>query len=77
MLCEKAKQRSEGTLLMTQWLLEQLQSSARGFIGAVEQLPTDHLFLPPPRPDWLGEWCATRCAIVIDASKIIVNQDMQ
>jgi hypothetical protein len=45
---------------MTQWLLEQLRSSGRGFVGAVEQLPAERLWLSPPGPKQLGEWSAVR-----------------
>ncbi|WP_165423085.1 DinB family protein [Ktedonosporobacter rubrisoli] len=45
---------------VTPWLLEQLRSSARGFAGTVEQIPSERLSVTPPYPRWLGEWSAAR-----------------
>jgi hypothetical protein len=46
---------------LAKWFHEQLQSSADGFVWAVEQVPSSRLYLRPPSPA-LGEWSAVRHA---------------
>lgn len=46
---------------LSQWFETQLQASADGFIWAVEQVPDERLYAPPPGPGGgLGEWVAAR-----------------
>jgi hypothetical protein len=49
---------------LAKWFHDQLQSSADGFAWAVEQVPSNRLYLRPPSPV-LGVWSAARHAFHI------------
>lgn len=43
---------------LSKWFDYQLRNTLDGFIWAVQQLPTERLYAPPPTP--LGEWSAAQ-----------------
>jgi len=45
---------------LSPWFQQHLQTSADGFVWAVEQMPPERRFVPPPLP--FGEWSAARHA---------------
>jgi hypothetical protein len=48
---------------LSRWFDTQLATSADGFIWAVEQVPAERLYAPPPGPEGgLGEWVTARHA---------------